>query len=296
VGALNVALVFMLLPRISRRQSLPAAMPLGLRLAVTALFGFGTVHWWLSSLGMVWYTAQVVALSFLLLTVSELLGRQRPFLVGVWFAGAVLTRAEILVGLPAVVWWLWPNVPFRRLLWMGVPLLAAALGMGWYNFARFHSPLDLGYNYMLIEKALLQRLEEHGSFSFRHLGRNLYWSLLALPELSAKWPYVHMPKMGLSVFVTTPALLLALAAPWRERLVRVSVAAVLLLAAPGLLYYNTGYMQAGYRFVLQYMPFLLILVTLGMRGRLRWFHTPLLATSVAMGYLSLQNMLWYLKY
>jgi uncharacterized membrane protein len=64
----------------------------------------------------------------------------------------------------------------------------------------------------------------------------------------------------------------------------------LLVAAPSLLYYNTGYAQAGYRFSLDFLPFLLILVAQGTRGQLSKGSILLIAASILMGFFCLVNI------
>ncbi len=69
------------------------------------------------------------------------------------------------------------------------------------------------------------------------------------------------------------------------------LAAAILVAIPNLLYYNTGYLQTGYRYALDFLPFLLILAALGMRGRLRIWSALLILLSVIMGFLSVVNFI-----
>jgi hypothetical protein len=73
----------------------------------------------------------------------------------------------------------------------------------------------------------------------------------------------------MSLFVTTPLFALLL---WPRARPRLHLALWLTAAAtalPGFLYQNTGYVQFGYRFSLDYTPYLFLLLALGgrpMRG------------------------------
>ncbi len=288
-AAANVALVFNLLPAISHRLIPNFKLEAKARWALTASFAFGTVHWWLASFGMVWFTGQIVGLTFLLLALRETLVKGRPLLVGLSMALAGLSRPTMLLALPVLVWLLYPYVPLRRQLVGLLPLALAGIGMGWYNHARFGDPLELGYRYMLIEKLLAGPLDKYGQFSLAHLGRNLYWSLVALPKLSPKSPFVLINPWGLSIFISTPALLFIFFAPWREKLAQACLLGAVCVAIPSLLYYTTGYMQFGYRFILDYIPFLMVLVALGMRGRLTKPALILILVSIAMGFFQLIN-------
>ena len=53
-------------------------------------------------------------------------------------------------------------------------------------------------------------------------------------------------------------------------------AAVLCAAIPGLLYQNTGWAQFGYRFVLDYLPYLVALLAVGGRNLGPWFKAAVL--------------------
>jgi peptidoglycan/LPS O-acetylase OafA/YrhL len=94
--------------------------------------------------------------------------------------------------------------------------------------------------------------------------------LLEPPKFLNTFPYVTFNPFGTSIFLTMPALLLAfLGFRHRNRrwlataLLSACILPVLLL----LMYFNTGWYQFGYRFVLDFLPFLLLLAALGMKER-----------------------------
>jgi len=79
-------------------------------------------------------------------------------------------------------------------------------------------------------------------------------------------PLVIPTDVGTSVLLSAPALLLALLAFRRPRLARLKVgasAAVVIIALFNLAHFSQGWVQWGYRFSLDFMPFLLPLVALG---------------------------------
>jgi hypothetical protein len=55
------------------------------------------------------------------------------------------------------------------------------------------------------------------------------------------------------MLISTPALILIIWAPWRERIIQAAALAIGLVAFPSLLYYNTGYLQGGYRYALDFL-------------------------------------------
>jgi hypothetical protein len=89
--------------------------------------------------------------------------------------------------------------------------------------------------------------------------------LASLPWLSSDPPYVKISLHGLALWFTTPNLLWLLwPKRWDARMVGLA-AAVCVVAGMNLLYQNSGWVQFGYRFSLDYMPFMFLLLALGAR-------------------------------
>ena len=76
---------------------------------------------------------------------------------------------------------------------------------------------------------------------------------------------------GMSLFLTTPLLAFTLWPAARPRLHRILWLTVAATALPGFLYQNTGYVQFGYRFSLDWTPHLFALLALGGRPMRRGF-------------------------
>ena len=167
--------------------------------------------------------------------------------------------------------------------------LVAAVGMGVYNYFRYADPLELGYHYMQLEHLLAQRVEATGSFNLVYLAENLKNALWKLPQFRLSCPFVFMDGWGLSLLISSPVLFLLIKAPWREKIVYAMALGALLVAIPSLLYYNTGYLQAGYRYALDFLPLLFVPLIAATRGKLAWVTACLVAFSVVMGFLSLVN-------
>jgi hypothetical protein len=87
---------------------------------------------------------------------------------------------------------------------------------------------------------------------------------------------VQISRHGLALWFTTPALFFFLAASYRtepsaQLLRRACFAALLVIALPHLLYQNTGWVQFGYRFSLDYLVYLTLLLLLGREKLSIWF-------------------------
>jgi hypothetical protein len=82
--------------------------------------------------------------------------------------------------------------------------------------------------------------------------------------LNRDCPIVVPSQIGMSLLLTSPALLLALpmaVAGWRDRIVAGCVLAIAAIAFLNLMHFSQGWVQFGYRFSNDFAPFALVLVT-----------------------------------
>lgn len=163
----------------------------------------------------------------------------------------------------------------RRLLTlMSGPAILGSITLG-LNRLRFGSIFRFGYDAMLVPPFLQERLAEHGQLSPAYLGHNIFWVLLHPPMLlraasdALSFPWLVSNPQGMGLFFVTPAFL---ALGWAFRAPRPQARVLLglgwislgLCALPGLLYYNTGWVQWGGRFLLDAWPIFILLATLGL--------------------------------
>ena len=89
----------------------------------------------------------------------------------------------------------------------------------------------------------------------------------------------------MSVLFTSPGLLLALRADGRDRRSWLLLGATVLVLIPTLLYYGGGWLQYGYRYFLDSIPFVWALVALGIvhRGPIRLWGWVLIGFGVLVG-------------
>jgi hypothetical protein len=139
---------------------------------------------------------------------------------------------------------------------------------------RFGEPTEFGHR--LLAGGAGDRIRDHGLFGLWYLDKNLSAAFLNLPQWLGEAPYLRISKHGLSLLVTTPALVWLARPGNRVPLAGALWAAVICAATPGLLYQNTGWAQFGYRFVLDYLPYLLALIAVGGRSLGPWFRAAVL--------------------
>jgi hypothetical protein len=271
------------------------------RLALAMLLGFSTQIWWVTTRGGVWHTGHLIATILTLLLIAELFGRRRAPLMGLLTGADFLTRAPVAFVTPFVALWLvadWSSVvgrgralvdrvtalPWRSWVWLGIGLVPALAFFFWYNADRFGSPFESGYALATLPE-WLQNLRNQGLFSLSHVSMNIDYLFLKLPGFSAEFPYFRPDGLGMSVLFTSPGLLLALRAPWRDRRSWLLLGATMLVLIPTLLYYGGGWLQYGYRYFLDSIPFVWALVALGIvhRGPIRAWGWVLIGFGVLVG-------------
>lgn len=292
-GAANVVLLGSLLrrglPRLGH-ESKP-----GLVTWMVVAFALGTPHWYSAAAGTVWYTSQVVGLTFLLLAAREALGRGRPLLCGLLLGLATAARPPLAFALPFFAPLLVRNGRTRSVragLALLTPLAIYVVLLLAYNRARFGAWTDFGYARMNVGP-VLQPFLDQGLFSVRHLPRNVFYGLLHLPRPTAGFPFAKLDPMGNSLLFASPFLVgVLLRRPGGAWGWAAALASAAVLGAD-LLYFSTGYAQFGYRYALDAMPFLVLLAAAGFAGRSSWLFKTLTLASLLV---NLLGMLWILNW
>ena len=271
-SAINAVLVFLVLERFTRKQWLKLSTPGALWL--TALFIFGTPHLWVGISGRFWFVSQILTVTFLALAVLGALHSQSPWLLGLWIGLAVGTRPNGLMTLPfvfaiAVQQWRENGEPAgikRMAAWAlqsAFPIGAAVLGLLFYNHARFENFLDFGYTAISGDAEIVKNAQTYGLFSPHYIVYNLKVMFLYLPEIVPNGRWLLLPSgAGMSVFLTTPALLYLFHRYENKTWVWGAWAAAFLNFALLVMYHNSGRDQFGYRYILDaLLPLTLLLAS-----------------------------------
>jgi hypothetical protein len=160
------------------------------------------------------------------------------------------------------------------------PLLTCPLILGvitlLLNLRRFGSISEFGYRFMVAPPFLRERFFEHGQLSLAHLGRNLRFVGAQAPVAvrdstgDLTFPFFASDPHGMGILFVTPAFVALVGAVWtqgraRSGLLAAAWISLVLTCLPGLLYYNTGWVQWGGRFLIDAWPLWLLLAALGLR-------------------------------
>jgi len=294
-AGLNVALFFLVLELLRKGGDSARSQRENVWLAL--LFAFGTVNFYCSLRGEVWFTAEVIGVTMTCLYVLAAYRARHPALAGLFFGAATLTRTPLLFsGIYFALELLMPNGKWepealrenrQELVGKGLRFLAPAVAMGipmaLMNYVRFGSFTDFGHD-KLFNNRVNADIQKWGLFNYHYLERNLHAAFTRLPVLGSQpnQPPIGFDFDGMSLFVTTPLFILLLWPLVKPRLHRLLWATVGLVAVPGFFYQNTGWRQFGFRFSLDYTPYLFMLLAIGGRRFNNWFWALGLA-GVAVG-------------
>lgn len=278
MGALNTALVFLLLQALAKRRwiRLPTIDNLGL----TLLFGFGCVEWYIAMEGSVWFLSQVCTVTFVLLSLWIAVEFHSPALSGTALALALFGRPHLVLVCPllfAIGIQLARDGndrsskvhPYRFVLIFILPLFVSVCLILGYNHVRFGDYLDFGYLTENVNPPLIKDFKIYGQFNLHYVPHNFWSMILAGPEWDAKRKIISPNRDGMSLFLTTPAILYVFQALKKTWLSLGAWIALALILVPLLTYYNTGWWQFGYRFSLDFMPVVVILLAIAAGERLR---------------------------
>jgi hypothetical protein len=286
LAAAGVGLCWMMLGRIGVRRLFD-------RFALTVLFGFSTQILWVTARGGVWHTGHLIATILTFACLIELWGSRRAWLIGLLAGAAFLTRAPLAFAVPFYALLLMErpaisSIPWRRWVWLSLGMLPAIAFFFAYNQIRFGTPLESGYALATLP-GFLEVRRQMGLFSIVHVPMNLDYFLVHLPFVIPEFPFLRPDGLGLSALLTSPGLLFASRANWRDSRSWWLLGPTVLVLIPTLLYYGGGWLQYGYRYFLDSVPFVIALCGLAAvhQGRIgkRWlgliaFGTVVMAFSV----------------
>lgn len=263
------------------------------------LFGLGTIHWYMSIAGKVWYISRILTVTFFALATFLALNKRHPLWIGAACGIAMQARPNIIL--------LWPfllgiyaqhlkdndELRFAKLLqWSlltAIPIAVSVAGLLGYNYLRFGDFRDFGYATMNVG-GNVATIQAFGQFNPAFILYNLKYMLWSLPYASDSCGGKLAPNpQGISIFVTTPALIYLVRAFRRKLWVAGAWLAVFLQVA--LLSMHTGAAwEFGYRFVMDFMIPLVALLAIAAGKRVSGLFKALILAGVVVNYI---GVLWY---
>ncbi len=241
--------------------------------------------------GFTSYLQQVLTTAISLLSILLILRQKHAIFIGIAVACAFLTRFTLLGFIP-----LYPILLIKshlsssqkrtRLIYYNFPILIGVAMTLLYNQIRFGNWLENGYHYqILLNSSYHADMKTLGIFNFAYLPVNLYYFLLKMPSLilskighSSIFPFLYADPMGMSVFITSPIMVIFFLAKTKSDMVKWLKVCSLLILLPTLFFYGIGWVQYGYRYAVDIYPLLFVIMILGIQGQpsKRWYWAAFL--------------------
>lgn len=245
-------------------------------------FVFGSVYQLIAFIAWSWYFAQAVAVFLTFVSIREYFRKRRYWFIGVlwgavfatrftagfgilFFIGAIITEA----GQPT-------KQKIKHLAALFTPVVITGILLLTYNFVRFNDPFDNGYtrvNAHLLNDNQRYELINNGLFQLKNIPTNFYYYFLKTVDpvrqgiisfhgqtYVLKPPYVRAGYPGVSFFIVSPIFLYIFRAVWREKIVKLALAPVLVTLFALLAYFWPGWTQVGPRYTLDFLPFLFLIL------------------------------------
>jgi hypothetical protein len=230
----------------------------------------------------------VAAVFFMLIAVLLLLRKAPLALTAFVFGFAVISRLPTLFAVPGILLYVYYQHS-EKLSVAGLTdrawlkdVLAFAIGLApfglltlGYDYARFHNFLTSGYHAVYLDyindqrgvysyyKSLYPDAAPFKLFDPRAIPWHLYTLILMPPRYVGDWSVFRPSPYGMSVLLTSPAFVYAFMVKRKTPLKAACWLAIVGVCALIFNHYTQGWVQFGYRFLLDFAPFLLILTALG---------------------------------
>lgn len=238
---------------------------------LSLFFVFSTVLFSSSVINITAYQVEALGVPFILLAIWAYLAKKNPLLIGIFVGLAIMTRFTLMF---AVVFFFmelfYRRISVKQFVLILFPVILAISFLGLYNYHRFHSVFETGYNYTIsLKDPPISHNLKYKDISITHIPANLYSFLIMSPEpllkhndggFVLKFPYLKANPWGIAIWFTSP-LFLSLPLQFKKGKYTISaISATIFLALPVMLWYSIGYAQFGYRYALDFLPFLFLIL------------------------------------
>jgi hypothetical protein len=178
---LNVVLTLTIIRQLVASYSLNVSI---LRqLAIVAAFALGSPNFFLGIAGKIWPTCQIISLFYLLCGFLLILKSEKNLSLTLYTLGVLALNLSWLTRVSSLVFLILALIPLyyfhradKKIFWRAIIIgasvtLASIVFVGWYNTARFGSPFELGYHF-LINKDVYE-IDKTGLFNAKYILENL---------------------------------------------------------------------------------------------------------------------------
>lgn len=267
-GSFNPVLLYFVINKAKKIGILPK-IPENYILLLTLFYAFGTITFYLSVSGTVWFTSQIISQIPLLLSIYFLFfflekNYYRYFIISIVFLIlAFWGRYQLILYIPFHFLTLISKKRLsRKILFTSFVLVLLNLILFFiYNYSRFGNIFETGWRYQNYSPRFGENIKRYGMVNFRYILQNVYYFLVNPVGLSSKFPFINPDPSGNSIFNTSPLFLLILIGFFKKlhnlKYYFIILGSCVIVILSSLLTYYTGWFQFGYRYSLDIMPLLI---------------------------------------
>lgn len=299
LGALDVMFLYLLMKEFCRYQRLK--IPEKNLIFLIILYALGGVHFYLSVLGTMWFTSQIVSVAafnlsllFLFRTLNKKNNYTSLYLSLIFLGLSILGRYTFIFSFPFFLYMIYRlKMDDRVIKWLSlifIPLTIITLA--YYNYLRFGSVFESGLRYMQLHSRYISDLLNYGYFNLHFVLYNLYFLIF-----NTKIP----DSEGTSIFITSPLFILLIVSLFKKHFFTVKnkfisssiIITVVLILFPALVFNGTGWFQWGYRYALDIYPLLFLLLLIIINK----YSNKVILTLVTLSILiNLYGTLWMMEF
>lgn len=220
------------------------------------------------------FYAHVVTELLLLLIFLEYFGKKRLWIISILFGFVLLTRFTAALG---IIFFflliLFEKKSLREkakeLIMLFAPFVFFIFLYALYNWLRFHNVFETGYSLQRLPYQFQTDFRNTGLFGLNHVVRNAFHMFIAPPVgLGASLnPLFWNDSNGISIFLTSMYLLYLFRIKKFSKEVKLLLISACVIAIPLLLSWSTGFSQIGYRFSLDFFPFLFLALIISIKSQ-----------------------------
>ncbi len=244
---------------------------------LAVVFVLGSAFLRLISEPQSYYYAQVLTVFLVFASLYEFFHKKRYLLIGILMACALATRVTAGFG---VLFFILEIITNRGLVRKKVtelceilfPISVTVFLLGIYNYFRFGGFFEQGYSMQILYSDSLAKARDLGLFGFVHLPGNLFYAFLQGPVPVFRdglhvlqFPFITADAWGMGIFFTSAYLLKLFFLPYSKQIQMNLLITSIFIAVPLFLYYGIGWVQIGYRYSFDFMPFIFLIFMIGYR-------------------------------
>lgn len=272
-GSFNIVLIYLILKQLNELEI--SYLSRFKRVLICLFFAFGTVHFYLSVNGGVWFTSQIFSTLYALGAIFFLFRylTHQSFLylllLSVLLNLAIFGRITFIFYLPFFIALLVYKKCQKKYLMVFFSIFSIFLILNsLYNFLRFGSIFETGHSIHQVAQKFAADKTTYGTINPSYIPKNFKYMFLNFAPPIDKFPFFRFDKEGNSIFFTSSLFILLFllikSKFWKRRFRKIfnifSLISIFCIIIFLLNYLSTGWIQLGYRYLLDVIPLMLLLL------------------------------------